>query len=325
MIKFERTIPLIIRQLRSVRSRLPQSHPHYQIICQDEKKRTLGHKGESAIDFYLTDFADGDFYIYHGLRLPLNQAFFQIDTLILSDSACFIIEVKNLIGTIYFDPTFNQMIRTFNGKEEGFRDPIGQVTRQKQLLSRWLAAQHFPPIPIDDMVTISNPETILKTQPGNSAISRKICHMHQIPDRIQAWKRASVKKRLSAGERERLNAQLIHAHCPLHQNVLELYHIDAKELITGVQCPNCGAIPMTRVHATWLCPSCGHRSKTAHYALLEDYFLLIDETISITQFCEWTCISSRKIAARLLKLLNLPHSGNNRNRRYHLLEKFNQE
>ncbi|WP_245734182.1 nuclease-related domain-containing protein [Sporolactobacillus nakayamae] len=313
----QRTMPYILRQLRALKRRLPPSHPQFALICQDEKNRSHGYNGEVAINFYLADLADdNDFFIYHGLRLPTNHSFFQMDTLILTRSFLLIIEIKALKGSIYFDPVFKQMIRTFNGKVDGFRDPIVQVKRQNDCLSRWRATHRFLQTPIEDFVTFSNPETILKTEPGNSIIPSKVCHMHQVPDRIQTFTRAPVKIRLTDLERDRFNDQLLRAHTPLIQNVLELYHLTAQDLITGVQCPSCRRIPMNRIHSAWHCSTCGHRSKDAHLALLDDYFLLVSNTITNREFRHWAHLSSPDLANDLLKKENLTRIGNCRSSSY---------
>lgn len=316
MIKKQRTMPHILRQLSALKRRLPPNHPQFALICQDEKNRSNGYKGEEAIDYYLADLPD-DFSIYHGLRLPMNHSFFQMDTLILTYSFLLIIEIKALKGEVYFDPVFKQMIRTLNGKSEGFRCPIVQVKRQNDCLSRWCAAHRFPQAPIEDFVTFSNPETILKTAPGNTIVPRKVCHMHQVPDRIQALTRAPVNMRLTDQERDRLNDQLIQAHTPLIQNARALYHIDDKDLLTGVQCPNCRAIPMIRAHGSWHCSRCSRDSKTAHHTLLDDYFLLMSPTITNREFRHWAHLNSRAQATNLLKNMNLRHTGTQRHTIYH--------
>jgi hypothetical protein len=316
LIKMERTMPHILSQLRALKRRLPPSHPQFALICQDEKNRSNGFRGEEAIDYYLADLPD-DFFIYHGLRLPTNPSFFQMDTLILTYSFLLFIEIKALKGSVYFDPVFKQMIRTPNGKTDGFRCPIAQVKRQNDCLNRWRAAHRFPQTPIEDFVTFNHPETILKTEPGNTVIPKKVCHMHQVPDRIQAITRTPNKLRLTDQERDRFNDQLIQAHTPLIQNVLQLYHLDVADLITGVQCPSCRAIPMTRVHGSWHCPRCSHNSKNAHHALLDDYFLLASNTITNREFRHWAHLKSRIQAHDLLNQINLPRSGTNKGTIYH--------
>lgn len=322
LIKKKRTTPHILKQVRALKRRLSRDHPQYTLICHEEKKRSIGFKGEMAIDYYLAELAD-DYWIYHDLRLPIHQSHFQIDTLILTCSFIQIIEIKSLAGVVYIDPVFKQMIRTLNGKEEGFLDPIAQVKLQKTHLIQWLAIHHFPRLPVADFVTISSPETILKTQPGNSTIPRKICHMHQVIDRIHALASGSRKKILTPAERERLSAKLVDSYTPLQKNILQHYHIDKKDLITGVHCPSCHVIPMNRIQGAWHCPNCECKSTTAHQETLEDYFLLISDQITNREFRKWAQLDSRSTATRLLRASHLSVSGNKKNRTYHQkIEKY---
>ncbi|WP_205173528.1 nuclease-related domain-containing protein [Bacillus pakistanensis] len=46
----------------------------------------------------------------HDLRLFDGQHHFQIDTLIITSKVIFIIEVKNISGTVIFDSAYNQLI-----------------------------------------------------------------------------------------------------------------------------------------------------------------------------------------------------------------------
>ncbi|MDQ7861687.1 nuclease-related domain-containing protein [Peribacillus frigoritolerans] len=78
------------------------------------------------------------YYIFHDLRLQDQSRFFQLDTLLISKKYALIIEVKNIAGAIYFDPHFNQLIRTIEGKRNG--------------LSRSHHASQPPGITIDQLV-----------------------------------------------------------------------------------------------------------------------------------------------------------------------------
>lgn len=240
-----------------------------------------------------------------------------MDTLILTRYFLLIIEVKNIAGTIYFDPVFEQLIRTLNGKEEGSLDPIAQVRRQKMHLSHWMELHQLPKPPIEFWVAISNPSTIIKTAPGNSDVPQRVCHMHQISEKIQSIRHTYSKGRITLAEQKKISQYLTKYHTPPKIDILKMYRITEEQLITGVQCPSCHAIPMQRIQGAWHCPSCGCISKNAHVQTLHDYFLLISTSITNEEFRKWTHLKSRKTAARLLNQLNLPVSGNNRHMMYH--------
>ncbi|WP_091587080.1 nuclease-related domain-containing protein [Alteribacillus bidgolensis] len=102
-----------------------------------------------SIDYYLSSLSKKTDLIFHDIRLPSkDKTFFQIDIFILTMNFCLILEVKNVAGTLYFNPFFHQLIRTVNDKEEGFPDPILQINRQKDHLNTWLQKNNLPNLPI---------------------------------------------------------------------------------------------------------------------------------------------------------------------------------
>ncbi|MED1098241.1 MULTISPECIES: nuclease-related domain-containing protein [Bacillus] len=86
---------------------LPSNHPKIPLITEELKKRTAGYRGETALDFPLSFIAEKDYFIFHDLRLQDSSRYFQMDTLVLSQKFALILEVKNIAGSLYFDPTFN--------------------------------------------------------------------------------------------------------------------------------------------------------------------------------------------------------------------------
>lgn len=318
MIVKERNPPRILQQIRALKSRISSHHPQFTEICRNETRRSSGFKGEESLDYFFTDLAtEKDYFIFHDLRLSLNNTFFQMCTLIMTRCFLLIIEVKNMAGTLYFDPVFKQLIRTLNGREEGFFDPIAQVERQKMQLTRWMNLHQLPPIPIEFMVVISNPSTIIRTEPGNSAVPQRVAHIHQVPERIQTIRSTYSEEKMTLAEQKRISHYLIKYHTPSDINILKMYQITEADLIAGVHCPSCRAIPMQRTNGTWHCPSCGCKSKNAHVQALHDYFLLICPAITNEEFRKWTYLKSSKTAYELLQKMNLPVSGNNRRRLYH--------
>lgn len=103
--------------------RIDQNHRQKQLIERDFRKYQAGYKGELTLDYFLSDLKEEEYHIFHDLRLPKNeekQLFFQLDTLVVHSQFCVIIEVKNLIGNLYFDHQYDQIIRTREGVDETF-------------------------------------------------------------------------------------------------------------------------------------------------------------------------------------------------------------
>ena len=146
MIIKKRKIPRSILKLQVLLRRLPPHHPQISLIIEELKKRTAGYKGECSLDFPL-GFLEQNFDIFHDLRLEDQSRFFQIDTLLITQKMCLIIEVKNIAGTIYFDPIFRQLIRTKDGKETAFPYPITQLERQELQLKEWFQKNRLQDMP----------------------------------------------------------------------------------------------------------------------------------------------------------------------------------
>ncbi|CAH0346354.1 nuclease-related domain-containing protein [Bacillus sp. CECT 9360] len=316
MIAKKRAIPLRIQIDEALLRRLPENHPKRLAVKEDLSKRKVGFNGEENVDFHLKFLNQNDYTTFHDLRLQNGQGYFQIDTLLLSPKFALIIEVKNLYGTLFFDKHFNQMIRIANNKEEGFPNPIMQVARQKMQLQKWIAEHHLPNIPIEYLVAINDSRTLIKTDKENSDILEIVCHADHMINRIANIQEKIPKVKYKPNELQKLTHLLIGKHSPKTEDISQLYGINKDELITGVQCPDCKIIPMERQSGKWYCRACEFNSKDAHIQAVEDYFLLVNSTITNPQLRWFLHIPSKHLASKLLVSLNLPHIGVGRGRIY---------
>jgi hypothetical protein len=73
---------------------------------------------------------------------------------------------------------------------------------------------------------------------------------------------------------------------------------------------------MIRKIGTWLCPNCNHPSRTAHLKAIEDYFLLIEPTITNQKLRDFLQLYSAKTAAEILKSLPLKRTGSTKGTHY---------
>lgn len=320
MITKERTVPLKLKKLDALIRRLPGYHPLRPKIEEEWAKSRAGYRGEQSIDYHLQFFHDKHYLILHGLRIPIGENdFFQIDTLILSPRYILVLEVKNISGTLYFDQTFHQLIRILNKEEEAFPDPILQVKRQKMKLKQWLQQYKFPDIPIVPFVVISNPSSIIKTDPQHiSSVSQIVIRASILQTKAEQLNRAHQKEIYSMKEMRKLSRLLIKNHSEHHPDLLQKYQISISELLTGVQCQKCLAFPMQRKRGTWFCMACSTSDHEAHCAALKDYCLLIGTAITNQQLRHFLQLSSASVATKLLKGLNLDYAGTLKNREYQL-------
>ncbi|WP_054636847.1 nuclease-related domain-containing protein [Thalassobacillus sp. C254] len=318
MIVKPRLIPRYLQQLEALLRRLPENHPKREAISEDLAKRRAGYQGEKNIDYPLSFLPEKEYHIFHDLRLFDGSHHFQIDTLIVSPRFILILEVKNITGTLFFDSAFNQLIRTRDGKEEAFPDPLIQVERQSLQLKKWLKNNNYVNMPVSELVVIGSPRTLLKTAPGNQYIYNKVILAPKLPQEITKLEKTFPTKVIHSKRFLKLSSLLIDHHCPLHVNVLKRYEITDKEVLKGVCCPQCNYVPMTRARGKWMCFQCLHTSKDCYKETLHDYSLLINSTITNKKAREFLLVSSQTVMKSLLANANLSHSGATKGTLYHL-------
>ncbi|WP_173917877.1 nuclease-related domain-containing protein [Halobacillus sp. Marseille-Q1614] len=138
MIVKPRTYPLKLRKIQSLLRRLPKSHSKYPFIQSTYSRNLAGYEGEKSIDYYLDLLPEEDYLILKDLRIKGEKHYFQMDTILLTCKYILILEVKNFAGSLNLNRNTHQMIRTYNGVEEAFPDPILQVESHVQQLDRWI-------------------------------------------------------------------------------------------------------------------------------------------------------------------------------------------
>lgn len=320
MIVKELEIPITIQKLEALLRRIPEQHHKRAEIEKDLARRRAGFRGEESLDYYLNELEDESYSIFHDIRLPLNNHHFQIDILLLSNHFALIIEVKNISGTLHFDHTFNQLIRTnAKGKEEGFLDPFSQVDQQSRQLQKWFQQQKLPIIPVETLIVIANPSTIIKASTGHFTQYQKLCHSVKLVQKIKWFENKYINNNeaISAKGRKKLDKTLLKTNTPLNIDILKRFNISHADIITGVACSACSYNPVQHIHGKWHCPQCKFISKTNHIQALQEYFLLIHPSITNQQFRNFTQITSRFIANRILTAMPLQQTGSYRGRVYH--------
>lgn len=167
-------------QLEALYRRLSPLHPLKDTIRKDIIKMKKGARGEKEVEYPLGFLNEDQYLILHNLRLHDQNGFFQIDTIVITEKYILILEVKNWYGTIVFYEN-GQVIRIGDdGDEEGFPNPIPQVKLQQHRLRKWLNLYTTSYIPLDFLVVISFPSTIIKSAPSNYSIPKKVIQNNQL-------------------------------------------------------------------------------------------------------------------------------------------------
>ncbi|MGG4491346.1 nuclease-related domain-containing protein [Metabacillus idriensis] len=318
MIKKELKVSIKIQKLQALLRRLPLHHLMRTKIEEEYAKSMAGYRGELSMDYHLRPLFNKEFLVLHDIRL-LSEQYFQMDIIILTKRYVLILEVKNMSGTLCFDQTFKQLIRTINGREEAFPDPIIQVRRQQKSLRKWLSDYNFPELPIHSFIVISNPTAILKTIPAYSeTVLKKVIHAASLQEKIESLAFRYKDDLITVKDLNKLSRLLIKHHTPYDPDLLNQFQLNRSELIMGVHCTQCSAVPMMKISGSWVCRKCMFTAKEAYLESLNDYALLLGPTITNKEMRQFLKISSLSSASKLLSALDLPYTGTFKNRKYHL-------
>ncbi|MBN8201631.1 MULTISPECIES: nuclease-related domain-containing protein [Bacillaceae] len=317
MIVKKRNVPIRILKNHALLRRLPNNNKAYVEITNDLARRIAGYRGEQAVDFHLSKLSEKDFYIFHGLRLTNGKYFFQIDTLILTSRYALILEIKNYAGTLFFDPVCNQLIQTnSSGEEKGYANPVEQANQQLRELKKWLNHKDSK-LPIEFLVVISKPTTIIKTNPNSVHLLQKVKHVQYLTSEIEKLSQ-TYNEHIDLKELKRISRQLMKENHPETFDALNFYKIPFSDIKAGVICPSCHTTFMKRLFAAWHCQKCNSISREAHSHALVDLFLLNNnQPVSNQEIRHFLGITSRTVTLKLIQSLNLPHTGTNKGRRYH--------
>ncbi|WP_066258477.1 nuclease-related domain-containing protein [Neobacillus drentensis] len=317
MIIKERTKPLIMLILEALLRRLPSNHQKYQQILDELGRRQAGYLGEKSLDYYYRDLPQHKYMILHDLNLPDGDYNCQIDTLLLTPEFALAIDVKNMAGKLLFDTDNEQFIQINNGIEKGYPYPIAQGERHQKYLQKLLAANHFPPVPVEYLVVISNSYTTYAVSGKNAhKVKPRICKSDVFLNKISLFEKQYSKPLLTAKELRKLCRLLVKMNTIPTSYVLNKYGIQKYDLLPGVLCHIHSNHSLIRKNQKWYCAACDTFSKDAHIYALNDYFLLIGPTITNQQFREIAHIKSINVAKRLLHSEKLNFSGVNRYRIY---------
>ncbi|MEC2055673.1 NERD domain-containing protein [Peribacillus psychrosaccharolyticus] len=240
-----------ILALEALNRRIPELHPKKKYVEEDVRKSLAGFKGEMEVNRHLVRLHNPAYRIFHGLRLSeMYEEHFQMDFLLISPSFFLLIE----------------------------------VIRQKNLFLEWLQRNDFPDIPIEHLVVIANQHAIIKASPQHFSIFDVLINSDYLSLKIEMLQQKYQSETFNQHELLKLSTLLLTSDSPLQINILQKYAINEDELLNGVHCTICFALPMNRKNGNWICHSCGYSSPDSHLPSLRDYTLLKNILLRIRNF-----------------------------------------
>jgi ribosomal protein S27AE len=309
---------IFLMQLETLLKRIKPQHPNRPLIEKDYQKFRAGYNGEKSMDYYLADQIENkNTFLFHDLRLPHKDKFFQLDTLILIPSVSIFLEIKNISGTIFFERKFKQFIRkTKEGVEEGFPDPLLQIERQSALLKKTFSKLKTPVMPLIPLVVISNPNTVIKS--NDSTLSNTILHAARVPFRINEILSSFPNEILHLKDMNRVKRALLKQNVPQAIDVFDRYSLKSNDILKGVECRQCGTFKMKKKNRRWRCDQCLYVDSIAYIEALKDFARLYGPSTTNRQLREFCLISSTSVANKILSSLNCPFTGGTKGRVYDL-------
>lgn len=312
MIIKRRTKPLPLQKLEAALSRLSQHHPRLHDINYEFHKLRKGYTGEQQVDYHLEQLPS-NYTILHDVYLrPPHRKSFQIDSLICTNNALFIIESKNFNDKIIFNTIQNQFTRISDGVEKGYRNPITQAESTRLKLIEWLSDHHIYSIPVYYLIAISEPSTIINVVGNDEAIAKVVSHAEYTPQKIMQLDEALKKRSANKWNGLQIGKTILGECEEYDYDVFARVGIKISDILPGVICPKCQKVGMERVFGAWKCAQCNHKSKYAHRSALSDYFCLGNETITNTECMRFLLTRSPTQTSRLLKSSNLQYDSYHR-------------
>lgn len=296
----ERFPPLALLTLDACISRLREGHPKLKILRQNAASYQKGFNGERKLDYHLK-ILDNSFVILSDVTLSIYEKQFQMDSLVITSNALFIIEVKSLEGTITFHTSLKQLTQDNGQKLIGRKHPITQAENISFHFMRWLQFQKLDGLPIYYFVAIADQSTIIHVNGDEDAIRKVVSHVDEIPIRLVKMNEKLIKTMPENHQLKNRIIQTVLKNCEeLQIDILSRFDIHENDILPGVHCPSCKKLKMIRTRFNWHCSYCKVHSRTAHRKALLD-FALIDGTKITNKQCQYFLHTNRSTAYSILK------------------------
>lgn len=297
--------------LTAFSKRLRKNHPKYARIHDDMIQKNAGDFGEEVVMRELEKLKlPHKFYIFHNISI-YSEISFQMDILLISPYYALILEVKNISGEIEITTNPATLVRTkANGEKKALNSPVPQLEEYIYQLSQLFKRFHIN-IPIYGAVTFAFASSYVKKAPSNTVFLLT----NEVRKFIRGIK--ADKPILSDEELDKLKNWILSRNSEYNSLPLSRhYGIDPLDIVTGVECPHCGLIGMKKIIRTWACPRCRNFSKHAHDKTLNDYFLIVKNTINNEECRRFFHLQDKHDATRILKNPKLIKTGKAKNTNY---------
>lgn len=263
-----------------------------------------GYAGEVKFDMLikgLQDFQE-ERIILNDLLLEVNNSYFQIDSLIISQSVIHLLDVKNYEGDYYLES--DNLYSVLTGREN--KNPVDQLKRSATLFRQLLQIIKQSHL-VEASVVFINPEFTLYHASKDQPII--------LPTQVNRFLKDFNNTSSTLNDGHKKTAQKL---ISLHQTKNPFFTLPKytyEHLRKGIYCKNCGSFLVSKRNNNFVCEVCGE-VETIEQAILRNVkeFKLLFPDNRITTQCifEWCKADlSKRTVSRVLKK-NFTSYGNTR-------------
>ncbi|SHS90229.1 Nuclease-related domain [Mycobacteroides abscessus subsp. abscessus] len=273
--------------LRSLNTRMELTEKekfHYSIL---EK----GFAGEMKFDQLIKNLQE-ERYVLSDLLLEINNSYFQIDSVIITQASIYLLDIKNFQGDYYLE---SDKLYSVTSKRE-YKNPVIQLKRSSTLFRQLLQFLKLNYL-IESSVIFINPEFTLYQAPMDqplilpTQVDRFLKDLNRTPSKLNDGHKHLAQKLLSL-------------HQPKNP-FTTLPKYDYNQLQKGIYCKTCFSFFLSVKNQDYVCEKCGELEKINLGVLrnVQEYKLLFPEQKITTQaIYDWCKVDlSKKTISRILK------------------------
>lgn len=309
----ERRKPLDVVAHERLFVRLPEYHGEFDFVKEKLYQLESGFAGECKVDELLREIPfSGEVHVAGDISFEwLPNRYLQIDTLIVTQKAIFVLEVKNYAaGKVDFDDHSGKTVHTTERQVKRYDCVVDQMDRIGLGL-RGILRELRVELPVIPIIVMANGASIVEGHPKAVAVK----YAKQLPRYIRSvLEQLPEVKSVRVADVYRKLVDRSHKRQPYP--LCQRYKIPYYELRKGVVCGECGRV-LKRGHGRlWKCPVCKIAQTAAVDQALKDWFYLVDHRITNRQAREWLGVDNARRVSYLLKQSNLKKIGNYRHAYY---------
>ena len=256
------------------------------------ENQVKGFDGEEQFDFHMSESHQSG-VVLNDLVLNYRDTVFQIDSLLITNEAVYLYEVKNYAGSYYYkEDSF------FTESEYKILNPLRQVDRSATYLHNVMLRLGYH-LPIYPIIVFIHPDFTLY-----SSIPNKLfLFSNQLPKHLNSL---ASQNFLIKPDHMELAHQLKELHNKNYRpDNLPVYHLE--QLKKGVLCPTCFSKNHTDTRQNYFCTACGHKETitTAIERSIKEFQLLFpDYLITTSHIYDWCGKSYSKERIRMILKAN---------------------